>query len=137
MIASLALLRFTIHRLDALSVVLAVVVLLGAVAMLARGDRLPAVRAARRTRLGRRSPGRSCSGSRAPGSPRVAMFTNYDGFSSLWSELAEGESAEFVFEPAVLVVAILLGLACSAGSRRSPQGCCSRSGRRRRCTISA
>jgi hypothetical protein len=40
----------------------------------------------------------------------VAIFVNYDGFSSLWSELSDGESAEFVFEPVVLVAAMLLGL---------------------------
>jgi hypothetical protein len=40
----------------------------------------------------------------------VALFVNYDGFSSLWVELQEGESAEFFFEPAVIVVAALLGL---------------------------
>ncbi len=50
------------------------------------------------------------------------MFTKYDGFSSLWSELAEGESAEFVFEPAVLVVAILLGLGMLGGQPRVAAG---------------
>ena len=40
----------------------------------------------------------------------MALFVNYDGFSSLWDELVEGESAEFFFEPAVAVAAALAGL---------------------------
>jgi hypothetical protein len=40
----------------------------------------------------------------------VTIFVNYDGFSSLWVELQEGESAEFFFEPAVIVIVALLGL---------------------------
>jgi hypothetical protein len=40
----------------------------------------------------------------------VALFVNYDGYSTLWSEVAEGTSAEFFFEPALLVVAMLVGL---------------------------
>ena len=40
----------------------------------------------------------------------MALFVNYDGFSSLWSEVGERESAEFFFEPAIAVVAILVGI---------------------------
>ena len=57
----------------------------------------------------------------------MALFVNYDGFSSLWSELGEGESAEFFFEPAVAVVAMLAGLVLLGRGRASPPGCCSRS----------
>ena len=121
MIASVALLRFTINRLDALSVVLAVVVFLGAAATLAAG--IGCLRAA--PRGGPTSavdPAVLVLGLAGAGLAAVAMFTNYDGFSSLWSELAEGESAEFVFEPAVLVVAILLGLGLLGGQPRVAAG---------------
>jgi hypothetical protein len=52
----------------------------------------------------------------------VAIFVNYDGLSSLWSELADGESAEFVFEPVVLVAAMLVGLALLGARPRVASG---------------
>ena len=109
LVASLALLRFTIQRLDAGSTVLAVVVLLGAVAILAAGagclrssSRSPAVTAV--------DPAPLVLGLAGTTLACVALFVNYDGFSSLWSEVGEGESAEFFFEPMVAVAAMLAGL---------------------------
>ena len=46
----------------------------------------------------------------------AALFVHYDGFSSLWSEVGEGESAEFFVEPVVAVVMMLVGLG-SLGTR--------------------
>jgi hypothetical protein len=46
----------------------------------------------------------------------VALFQNYDGSSSLWSEVGEGQSAEFFFEPFAIVIASLIGLV-GLGSR--------------------
>src|SRR5262249_44577788 len=40
----------------------------------------------------------------------AALFVHYDGYSSLWSEVGEGESAEFFFEPALAVGLLLIGL---------------------------
>ena len=40
----------------------------------------------------------------------VALFVNYDGLSSLWSEVAERDSAEFFLLPAVAVAATLGGI---------------------------
>ena len=120
-IASVALLRFTINRLDAISVVLAVVVFLGAAATLAAG--IGCLRSAERSApAGTVDPSALVLGLAGAALVAVAIFTNYDGFSSLWSELAEGESAEFVFEPVVLVVAILLGLGLLGGQPKLAAG---------------
>jgi len=47
----------------------------------------------------------------------AAFFVNYDGFSSLWSEVGEGESAEFFLEPFVIVVAALVAVVVVLQSR--------------------
>ena len=121
LIASIALLRFTINRLDALSVVLAIIVFLGAAATLAAG--IGCLRGAERGGpVSTVDPSVLLLGLAGAALAGVAVFTKYDGFSSLWSELAEGESAEFVFEPAVLVVAILLGLGMLGGQQRVAAG---------------
>ena len=121
LIASLGLLRFTINRFDALSTLLAVVVLLGAVATLAAG--VSSLRASSRdpaaTAL---DPAPLVLGLAGAGLAGVALFVNYDGFSSLWSELADGESAEFVFEPVVVVAATLAALALLGARPRLAAG---------------
>jgi len=108
-VAALALLRFTSNRLDGISTVLAVIVLLGAGATLAAG--IGCLRAApfgpAATTF---NPGPLVLGLVGAALAGVAMFVDYDGFSSLYDELIERESAEFFFEPAVAVVAVLLGL---------------------------
>ena len=48
----------------------------------------------------------------------VALFVRYDGFSSLWSEVGEIESAEFFFEPATAVVLLLVGAMMLPSRRR-------------------
>jgi serine/threonine protein kinase len=107
-VAAIALLKFTTERLDGLAVLLAVVVLLGAVAAIAAG--LGWLRVAPEPSPVALTPGPLLLGLIGGGLLSVALFTNYDGFSSLWLELQEGESAEFFFEPAVLVIATLMGL---------------------------
>ena len=108
-VAALALVRFTANRLDALSTLLAVVALLGAFATLAAGvgclrvSEHPAVGAAL-------NPGPLVLGLAGAALATVALFVNYDGFSSLWLELQEGDSAEFFFGPALFVVVALVGL---------------------------
>ncbi len=109
LIASLGLLRFTIKRLDALPTLLDVVALCGAVAILAAG--ITCLRASPRGGpIAAVDPAALVLGLAGAGLAGVAIFTNYDGFSSLWSEIADGLSAEFAFEPVVLVAAMLLGI---------------------------
>jgi hypothetical protein len=121
LVASLALVRFTIHRLEAVWAVVAVVVLLGAVAILVAG-----VRCLRSAPSGESAtgvdPGPLVLGLAGAVLAGLALFQHYDGFSSLWSELAEGESAEFVLEPVVLVAVILAGLALLGARPRVAAG---------------
>ena len=58
----------------------------------------------------------------------VALFVNYDGFSSLWSEVGERDSAEFFLLPAVAVAAMLGGIVLLQARPRWRPGCCWRSG---------
>jgi hypothetical protein len=118
-VAAIALLKFTTERLDGLAVLLAVVVLLGAFAALAAG--IGWLRVAPEPSPVALTPGPLLLGLIGGGLLSVALFTNYDGFSSLWLELQEGESAEFFFEPAVLVIATLMGLGL-LGSRQRLAG---------------
>ncbi|MGZ8647762.1 MAG: protein kinase domain-containing protein [Solirubrobacteraceae bacterium] len=121
LIASGALLRFTINRLDAIETLLAVVVLLGAVATLAAG--VGCLRASDRSAPAATvDPGPLVLGLAGIALAGVAIFTNYDGFSSLWIELSEGYSAEFVFEPVVVVGAGLVGLGLLGGQPRVAAG---------------
>jgi hypothetical protein len=116
-VASLGLLKFAVERLDAVSVVLTIVVGLAAVAILVAG--IVCTRA---------SPGTSTVTPPDPGTlvlglagtvlACAALFVNYDGFSSLWSEVGERESAEFFFEPVVAVAAMLAGVVLVGASPR-------------------
>jgi hypothetical protein len=114
LVAALALLRFTANRLGALEVLLAVIVLGGAIAIFAAGMR--ATRATPDAPAPGADPGPLVLGFAGIALACVALIVDYDGFSSLWDELQEGESAEFFFEPAVGVVLALGGLTL-VGSR--------------------
>jgi serine/threonine protein kinase len=121
LIASIALLRFTINRLDALSTVLAVIVTAGAAAILLAG--IGCLRAAAHPpTIANVDPAPLVLGLAGAVLCGVALFTNYDGFSSLWSELSDGESAEFVFEPVALVAAALIGVGLLGARPRVASG---------------
>ena len=101
----LALAKFASERLDAVALVFVLIVLAGALAILVAGVRAlepePAVAA---------DPGALVLALVGAALASVALFVNYDGFSSLWSEVGERDSAEFFFEPAVAVAAMLAGI---------------------------
>jgi hypothetical protein len=107
-VAALGLLRFTLERLDGLATLLAVVVLAGAAAALAAGA--GCLRAAPPEGARALNPAPLVLGLAGAGLAAVALFVDYDGFSSLWLELQEGDSAEFFFEPAVAAAAAFAGL---------------------------
>ena len=108
-VAALGLLRFTLNRLDGLATLLAVVALLAALAILAAG--VGCLRVARPPAAQPIfNPGPLVLGLAGAALAAAAMFVNYDGFSSLWLELQEGESAEFFFEPALVVIVALFGV---------------------------
>jgi hypothetical protein len=107
--AGLALVKFSLDRLSAPTVALAIVVLLGAAAIFTAG--LGCLRAAAPGRPG--TPIDTAAlvlGLAGAGLALAALFMAYDGVSSLWQELQEGESAEFFLEPMLVVVATLAGL---------------------------
>ena len=120
--ASLALLRFTIHRLESVWTVVAVAALAGAVAVLVAGVRC--LRSSSRSAVATSAdPGPLVLGLAGVVLAGVALFVYYDGFSSLWSELGEGgESAEFVVEPVVVVATMLAGLALLGARPRVAAG---------------
>ena len=114
--AAIGLVKFAFERLDGLSPLLALVTLAGALALLAAGVmRLttsppgPAAGA---------DPGTLVLGLAGAALAGAALFTRYDGFSSLWSEVGEVDSAEFFFEPAVAVVVMLVALVVVLATRR-------------------
>ena len=106
-VAALALAKFVVERLDPAAVILVLVTGLGAVAILVAGVAC--------LRAGPESPSAAdpatiVLGFAGTALACAAMFVNYDGFSSLWSEVPEIDSAEFFFEPFVAVVTMLVGL---------------------------
>jgi serine/threonine protein kinase len=108
-VASVALLRFAINRLDTPPALLAVVVLLGAGVLLAAG--VGCLRASPdREAVKPVDPAALVLGLAGTALACVALFTNYDGFSSLWTELVERDSMEFSFEPIAAAAAMLAGL---------------------------
>ena len=108
------LLKFALERLDGASPVLAGIVLLAAVAILVAGLREIGTT---ETTAGASDPGTLLLGLAGTGLSGAALFVRYDGFSSLWSEVAEVESAEFFFLPAVAVALMLVALVVVLGTR--------------------
>jgi serine/threonine protein kinase len=116
-VAALALIRFAVNRLETPSTVLAFVVLLGAGALLAAG--ITCLRGASRDEAATPvDPATLVLGLAGTALAGAAIFVRYDGFSSLWTELVERESAEFFFEPMIAVVVMLAGLLLSGGRPR-------------------
>ena len=105
-VAGIGLIKFTAERVNAVGVVLAVIVLGGGLAILVAG-----VRSAQPERTASPvDPGTLLFGLAGVALATIALFINYDGFSTLWSEVGEGESAEFFFEPFAIALAALTGL---------------------------
>jgi hypothetical protein len=109
LVASAGLLKFTAERAEAFATLLAVLVLLGAIAVLAAG-----VSCTRATAGAAHSapvdPGALVLGLGGVGLTFAALFVNYDGLSSLWTEFQETDSAEFFYGPAAAVAAMVAGL---------------------------
>ena len=114
-VAASGLVKFTLERVNTFATVLAFVVLLGSLAILGAG--LVCLRA---------SPGVAAAGPLDPrplligivgtGLTIWSLFLYYDGYSSLWSEVGEWSSGEFLFEPLAAIALMVVGLAV-LGSR--------------------
>ena len=97
--------KFAAERLDAVALVFVLIVLAGALAILVAGVRAVTPETAKPA-----DPGALVLALVGAALASVALFVNYDGFSSLWSEVGERDSAEFFLVPAVAVVAMLVGI---------------------------
>ncbi len=113
-VAGIGLIKFSAQRINPLAVVFAVIVVAGGLAILAAGLRTPRPPETAQPV----DPGTLILGLAGIGLVAVALFIPYDGASTLWSEVRDdgGLSAEFFFEPLVMVIAALVGLV-GLGSR--------------------
>jgi hypothetical protein len=108
-VASVGSIKFSVQRISPTATVLTCVVLLGSVAILASG--VACTRASLSTAaVAPVDPGALLLALAGAGLAFAALFVNYDGYSSLWSEVGEGTSAEFFFGPAVAVAVIIVGM---------------------------
>jgi len=108
-VGSLGLVKFSSQRIDGLAVALSVLTLLGAAAIVAAA--VSCIRASIGTAgSGRIDPTALILALVGAGLAVAALFQVYDGASSLVTELNEGYSAEFIFEPALAAVLVLVGL---------------------------
>jgi hypothetical protein len=107
--ASLGLLKFTHERLSTFATLLAVVVLLGSLGILAAG--VASLRASAGAHAaGPLDPRPLLIGVVGTGLTIWSLFLYYDGYSSLWSEVGDWGSGEFLFEPVAAIVLIVIGL---------------------------
>jgi hypothetical protein len=115
-VGSIGLVKFSGQRIGAVAVLLSVVVLLGALAAALSGAEClrTAPRAMGTVPV---DPAALIVVLAASGLLGVALFAKYDGQSSLWSEVGEGASAEFFFEPA-LALALVFVAALALASRQ-------------------
>jgi hypothetical protein len=108
-VGALALLRFANNWLEGTDKLLAVVTLAGAAAILAAG--LVCRRAQKESAAAQAlDPGLLVLGIAGAALAAIALFVAYDGYSSLWSELQDGDQAEYFFAPAAAVATMVAGL---------------------------
>jgi hypothetical protein len=119
-VAALGLVKFAVERLDGAAMLPVTFAVLGAFAVLAAG--ISRLRAAGDEAPLSVDPGTLVLGLAGTALACVALFVNYDGFSSLWIEVGEGESAEFFFEPCLAVIAMLTGVVLVGGRPRFAAG---------------
>jgi hypothetical protein len=115
-VGAVALLSFAVRRHGTAEVFASVLVLLGALAIVAAAAL--ATRLVRPNGAGGRAPVALALGAVGAALSFVSLNLDYDGFSSLYDELVEGESAEFFFTPAVAIAAVVAGLVMLASLMR-------------------
>lgn len=115
--AGLGLVKFAAEDIGGLGVVLSVVVVIGAITAVIAGAACLRSVSGQRDR-GPVEPVWLVLALLGAGLAGVALFVRYDGFSSLWSEVGEIESAEFFYEPAAAVVCLVVGVLTLPSRRR-------------------
>lgn len=114
--AGIGLVKFSLEEIGAIGVVLSLLVVCGAVGAVVAGRACLSV-SSRDRDLGPVDSVWLVSTMAGAGLATLALFIPYDGFSSFWTEVEEGASAEFIFEPAAVVGCLALGM-LSLSSRR-------------------
>ncbi|MER6975482.1 caspase family protein, partial [Nocardioides sp. NPDC000445] len=100
--AGIGLVKFSLEEIGAIGVVLGLLVVCGGVGAVVAGRACLSV-SPRDRDLGPVEPVWVVSAMAGAGLATLALFIPYDGFSSYWTEVEEGASAEFIFEPAAVV----------------------------------
>ncbi|MER7301830.1 caspase family protein [Nocardioides sp. NPDC127514] len=115
--AGIGLAKFSLEEIGAIGVVLSLVVVCGGVGAVVAGRACLSV-SSRDRDLGPVEPIWLISAMAGAGLATLALFIPYDGFSSFWTEVEEGASAEFIFEPVAVVGCLAVGLLSLSSRRR-------------------
>ncbi|MER7609170.1 caspase family protein [Nocardioides sp. NPDC127503] len=115
--AGIGLVKFSLEDVGAIGVVLGVLVVCGGVGAVVAGRACLSV-SPRDRDLGPVEPVWLVSAMAGAGLATLALFIPYDGFSSYWTEVEEGASAEFIFEPAAVVGCLAFGMLSLSSRRR-------------------
>ena len=115
--AGIGLVKFSLEEIGAIGVALSLLVVCGGVGAVVAGRACLSV-SSRDRDLGPVEPVWLVSAMAGAGLAILALFIPYDGFSSFWTEVEEGSSAEFIFEPAAVVGCLALGMLSLSSRRR-------------------
>ena len=115
--AGLGLVKFSLEDIGGVGVGLSLIVVCGGVGAVAAGRACSSV-SSRDRDLGPVEPVWLVSAMVGAGLATVALFIPYDGFSSYWTEVEEGTSAEYIFEPAAAVGCLAFGTLLLSSRRR-------------------
>lgn len=115
--AGIGLVKFSLEEIGAIGVVLSLLVVCGGVGAVVAGRACLSV-SSRDRDLGPVEPVWLVSALAGAGLATLALFIPYDGFSSFWTEVEEGASAEFIFEPAAVVGCLAVGMLSLSSRRR-------------------
>ena len=115
--AGIGLVKFSLEDIGGIGVVLSLLVVCAAVAAVVAGRACSRV-SPRDRDLGPVEPVWLVSAIAGAGLATVALFLPYDGYSSFWTEVQEGSSAEYIFEPAAVVACLTVGLLSLSSRRR-------------------
>ncbi|MEU6137244.1 caspase family protein [Nocardioides sp. NPDC047086] len=115
--AGIGLVKFSLEDIRGIGVALSLLVVCGGVGALVAGRACSSV-SSRDHDLGPVEPVWLVSAMAGAGLAALALFLPYDGFSSLWTEVEEGVSAEYIFEPAAALGCLALGILSLSSRRR-------------------
>ncbi len=115
--AGLGLVKFSLEDIGGISVVLSLLVLGGGVGAAVAGRACSSVSPKDRDH-GPVEPVWLVSAIAGACLATLALFLPYDGYSSFWTEVQEGSSAEYIFEPAAAVGCLVVGLLSLTSRRR-------------------